>query len=257
MTTDAPKKRKRKSPVLGYKQRYLLSQDGVTVYEQNEIEALRLEFNLPETVSTEEFKRRLEGAAQVYRIYKQNYDDLPRHGEIKAALEEIASLSKTLHKHITEIDDITANHFWQFEGELQNSVTFTEDTETRFGHRIERDVIGDTTVLSYLSQRDYIDSLTILHNYATEALAKLPDDPGGRRASQGLRMWMTNIAAIWKELFKRKFSRDSEKGRAANEATSFAVKAFKSIDPKVPESTIINEVRKYITHHPNKPTGKN
>ena len=129
----------KKKPKWGYEGTYLLSDDGIRIYSDAVVKKLAKKYGVKSKKQIEEIKDRLEGAALVYRKWKQNHDDAPRRGEMIAALDEIEGLAMKLEDRLKHLDDETASIYWLPETELNGlSSRRSNETKTRYGHTITR-----------------------------------------------------------------------------------------------------------------------
>lgn len=255
MTLDSPRARRRKKPKWDYRMTHLLSDDGQKAYSEAAVADLAAAHELPLEIGQSRLKDRLEGAALVYRIWRQNWDDLPRRGERKAALDEIRDLAAALQDRLSRLDDITGAIFWRPEAEISAEEAIPTAAKSRYGHTFYRD--EETEGCTYLGARDLLESLAILQSYADEAVRNLPDDRGGRRHSEGLRMWMRNIATIWEDFSGKPFTLDYYQGEPVSEAARFTVAAFEAVNPGIDAKTIISEMKKHIRDERQRAAGKN
>lgn len=249
---------RKKKPKWGYQARSLLSDDGKRIYSSKSIQKLATDYGLKGPAKTRDLKERLEDAAMVYRNWRHNWDTAPRPGVMKAAINEIEKLATELHDRLENLDSSTAQYLWYPEIELHLLSHQSEITKTRFGHTIRRwtDENGDIN-WSYLEGRDLFETLEIVLAYCAEAKKTIGKDKGGPRPGLALRIWAVNAETIWEELFQRPFTLDYDKGRPVSEAARFAVDAFKTIDPKVPPSRVMNAMKKVIASRRKRISGKN
>jgi hypothetical protein len=245
----------KKKPKWGYEGRHLLSDDGLTVYADDEVQRLINDFRIPPE-RREDLRKSLEGAAQIYRLWRQNHDEMPTPGEMRAAIDEVEDLAVRLKQRLVDMDEITDSRLWKPELELMGLVR-DRKTESRFGHTIHySDQPNGDYAFFYLRRRDILEALSIVTSYAAEARGNLPRGKDGPRRSEGLRMWVINIINIWEEIFERPFTVDYQQGRAVSEAACFAVEAFKTVKPETPESRIISAI-KAVRAEKKTTTGKN
>lgn len=238
----------RKKAKRGYRQTYLLADDGKRVFSEAAVKKLAIQFKLPGRVPVSELRHRLDMAALVFRTWRQNADMAPRRGEMKAALDEIVGLSERLQRRLDELDDISAGHFWRPETVLRHVMSLGPEgpSATEYGHSLTWLPTADGHAILYLGGEHFAPVLKLIGNYASAAIANLPKDVGGRKRSEGLRYWAINIAKIWTELFGKPFTFDEYKGEPITEAARFAVAAMAIADPSVAASEVRAAVRAYI-----------
>ncbi len=233
-------------PKWGHQGRYLLSDDGILIYSDEEIHRLATTFEIIGEDQIEELRMRLEGSANIYRIHHNNNDAAPRPGEMKAAIEEIDKLVTQLTDRLENIDDWTWRYLWHHERSLDRFHVLKgipEETtveKTEFGHTITRfpDNRGGMYI-SCIGQKEHFESLKILKNYCNAAIELIPPDKGARRKSEGLRMWAINMLSLWTELLDREFTIIRHKGEPVSDAARFCCEAFKTVDASVPQSLVI------------------
>ena len=242
-------------PKWDWQSRYLLSDDSLRSYTDDDIKHLADEFEISDEKQIGELRGRLEGAANVYRIYKNNHDTAPRPSEMRAAIKEIEALVTSLQDRLERMDDLTRLHFWDFEKQLHRFHMRPESTDeiitetTEHGHSVQIAPGPDRSYyVDYIGMREHFESLTILKSYCASALDNIPDDKGAQRKSEALWMWAINIRNAWIEILDRKFSITRHKGDPVSEAARFACKAFETLDEGVPKSrilTTLERVNKY------------
>lgn len=238
----------RKKAKRGYRQTYLLADDGKRVFSEAAVNKLATQFKLPSDIPASELRHRLNMAAQVYRTWRQNADMAPRRGEMKAALDEISELSERLQRSLEELDDISAGHFWRPETALRHVMSLGPEgpSATEYGHSLTWLPTVDGHAIQYLAGEHFTPVLKLIEKYASAAIANLPKDAGGRKRSEGLRYWVINVAKIWTELFGKPFTFDEYKGEPITEAARFAVAAMAVADPSVAASEVRAAVRAYV-----------
>lgn len=200
------------------------------------------DFAIPDT-KQEEVRAHLEGSADTFYHWRNNVDDAPRPGERRAALAEIAHLAEQLKDRLDRIDDLSHSAFWFPERNLTMSV-FTGQTETEWGHKIERVRVSDDSEAFWYETPDVLlRSLTIIQNYAKQGMERIPDDPGGQRRLEGLRYWIANLHILWTDILGRKFTVDSHEGQPVSEAARFCVAATKLTAPDISNTLIFTAMQ--------------
>lgn len=241
-----------KKPKWGYKGRNLLGRDDVVVYSGSQIRSLAKLAKLTRKADIGEMRSRLEGAASVYRIYQNNHDALPGAGEVKAAIRGVGNLAAQLKDYLDKLDDRSWLFFWHPEGEVDAAATAGE-TSSRFGHTIAQMQIAEgDRIVGRLREGDIHEALTILKNYSTDALRRVPADRTGPRSGESLRIWAINIRNFWVECLGKDFTLDYQGVEPLSEAARFTVAAFKPIDAKVPNTRIFHAMRQVIKSHRNR-----
>jgi hypothetical protein len=219
------------------------------------MQRLCTEFAVPEE-QCEAIRRHLEGAADVFFHWRQNVDEAPTPGECRAALTEIAELTKRLRDCLSRMDARTQTAFWFPETALASAV-MQGATETPFGHKIERQTIDDTVeIVWHEDPASLLRAVTILHNYARQGLDRVPDDPGGQRQLWGLRHWIGNLHILWTGILGRKFTVDSHQGEPVSEAARFCVATTRLTAPDITNGQIFTAMQRQrrTRNRPSSPT---
>lgn len=226
--------------------------DGIRCYDEAAVKRLAEEFGLAAEKGLEELSERLEGAALVYRVYHSNEDDGPTTAEVKAALANVRKHAAKLEEALKEIDPRSAWHLWRFDSEVEAQASRldaigTASETTRFGHSITRmQIDAETTVIDRLEPKKLVEAVSVLRNYAAEAISALPESEAGRKSSEALRMWIANADGVWRDFTDKPFTLKRHKGQPATDAAAFCVQAFAPVDPNVPASAVMNEMEKRI-----------
>lgn len=230
----------------GYRLRPWFPEEREPYFSKDVFQDLCEAYSIPHALKDEVY-RHLEDSADIYHTYRNNRDDAPRPAERKAALEEIASLATELHHRLDNLDDFTATHFWRFEAQAQDAA-FTEGVETTdFGHQISRRKISDEEEVVWWETPDVlVRSVQIIRKYAELAAEGLPEDQGGPRRLEGLRMWTGNMFNLWEKILGRRFTLDYLAGEPVSDAARFCVAALQPVDPEVPTSRVISAMRRMI-----------
>lgn len=206
------------------------------------MQRLCVEFAIPDE-KREAARKHLEGSADVFFHWQHNVDKAPKPGECRAALTEIADLTKRLSDCLSGMDARTQTAFWFPEIALVSAVMQGE-TETPFGHKIERHTIDDTVeIVWHEDPAGLLRAVTILHNYAQQGLERLPDDTGGQRQLWGLRHWVGNLHILWTNILGRKFTVDSHHGEPVSDAARFCVAATRLTAPDITNSQIFTAMQ--------------
>ncbi|MBI1220497.1 MAG: hypothetical protein GC186_18355 [Rhodobacteraceae bacterium] len=206
--------------------------------------ALCEQFEIPADVR-DELLRRLEGGAAVWRRYHSRDEPQPPAHHVR---QELATLAKHAAKFIASYRDLS--------DEARHALSRMHE------HHMTRGVPDALTAASppypYLrapSEDPETGVLTVdlgeiagliegLQIVARDAADKVSGGRVGKRRSEALRMWMVNIELIWEEVLKRPFTRDAtSRGEPITEAARFCVEAYKPLDPALPASRVLNEMK--------------
>lgn len=245
------KRKSRAKPRWGYRQDYLFQDDGIKIYSDEEIERLTNEYKIPEE-HVAEVRRRLEGAANVWRRWRSITDEAPKRREMMAALDDIEQRVDELSEQLETLDDKTAQLFWEPETLVrpfvhQQLLKFKKgeayERESPWGHGISFYELpnGDTLTASS-GRQDLIEALTVIGNYCRHARERIPPDKGGSPQSEALRMWVINIASLWTDFLGSRFAYSKNRGSA----TAFCIDAYQTVDPSCAEARVRTAVRRYI-----------
>lgn len=246
----------RHKPKWGYQTEYLLSNDGIRIYEPKFLDALYQEFDIQGAELQERVHSRLEGAGNVYRKWRTNADEAPRPAERKAAIDELERLVDTLRDRLEQMDDFTATAFWRPEtdllGILGDEATKAKEgkptlDESPWGHPLEfiKTEDGGVSMIT-LSQRHHFESLNILKNYCAAAREVIGPDAGGRPKDEGLRMWAINIRNLWEKELDRRFTLSQHKGEPVSDAAVFCVRTCSILEPGTSNARVFTAMRKAI-----------
>jgi hypothetical protein len=197
-----------------------------------------------------ELKTALEDWADVYWFHKAGFEESVRSGKIKAELEFIKSRINALKSTLENLHPEIEHRFWQPESEIikpsPDSGEQIIKSTSPYGHTIFKIQLSPKQgMVFYINKAHHFESLTILQNYADAAIAKLPEDRGGRIRSEALRMWVENVRSYWKNVLKRQFT-------AKKQSAAFCIAAFRPIDPTFPASRITTAIR-HVLEKPRKP----
>ena len=256
--------RAKKKPRWEYRGRNLLSEDGIQAYSDDDIQNLATICGITEPDQIADMRVRLEGAANIYRIWKNNHDDAPRYSDMKAAAGEIGDLVSQLKDRLTKLDDRTAAVFWRPEMEIFNLAFNGPDptteavVESPYGHKIHKLPDGNGGgYICHLGMEEYFEALTILENYSCTAIEAIPTDRGAARKSEALRMWAINLERFWTIGLGRKFTVYRDKGEPLSQALHFCCEAFRVIEPSAPQSRVISAMEALTRKRRQKETPKN
>lgn len=254
----------RPKPKFGYHARHLLSSYERRTYDARFVEELSARYNIDDPDLVRDLHEFLEGAADIYRTYTHNFDNAPRPGQMKAAYDEIDQLLEKLTDRLENLDDRSAWFFWEPESRIEASVKdpiLAEDRqpiigESPWGHRILHYPVNEGGwITSYLKRDQHFESVRILRNYCSYARKRVGKDARGPSPSEGLRMWIVNVANYWDKGLGRQFTLDYEKGQPISEAARFCIDTIRIVDPEVLPSAVFGAMKKEIAARRKKPTG--
>ncbi|MBF0169456.1 MAG: hypothetical protein HQL45_17770 [Alphaproteobacteria bacterium] len=197
----------------------------MNAYSAKDVRELCTMFKINWKLYGEEVRLRLNGAANVYAIYKINYDDAPGRTHIRAALDEIHCHARALEAALSNLDDWSTQALWFNRSSAKDAVELSE---------IE----------------GFHQSVEILKERSAEALSRLEKDKGGPRSSEAMRMWVINLRNLWVDVLKRPFTVDHHKGEGITPAFEFCWQAMKIYAPSVNKSALITAMRKVISEYP-------
>jgi len=233
---------KKHRPRWGYRVRGWFPEGREPFFDQSSFERLATTYDIPEHLHQKVFEQ-LEGSGDIYSYHRTNVDDRPTPSEQAAALREIGHLAAKLSQRLEDLDDATTDAFWRIASHQPHP--FEAETETPFGHKIERIDMPDEGFLLLCDDEESIRrSIRIIQNVAAHVEAGLPQAQGGPSGSEGIRMWVLNMVSLWEEILGRKFTLDYHQGQPISDAARFTVEALQVIDPNVPTSRIVTGMRK-------------
>jgi len=229
-----------------------------TRFRQKDIAPLVTTYRLAKTFRGNTILRRLSGTADIYFRYKEGIDKVEPNQDIKEQLDAILKSIDRLERQRKRLSDGAQAAFRRavsgFEVDVFTSAT-TEKTNADdpvqrvpLRHNLSFYKIdmgdGSHTIIRFDDQ--LIDeALFSLRTYFEVAKNEVRPRSPGRRQSESLRMGIINLASIWRDYRKDPFSVTYVKGEPKSEAARFCVDAMKLIDPTIPKSRVISEMRGY------------
>ena len=232
---------KRIEPKYGYQSEYLLRARDRDFYIRAEIEEIAQKHEIDDV---DGFERRANGAAHIYMLHKNNFDDRPNAKHVRAALREIRDLAEKLEDRLTRVDDISHTFLWRPQMEV-DQLAMQGAQESPYGHRITRwPGEADSEIIDYLGQGEIMEGVTILKNFATVALDEIPTGKDGRRTNHGLRIWMSNAYSFWTETLGRPFTSIPHKGEGNTPAAFFCRDCLAAFAPEVTWANINSAMRR-------------
>lgn len=227
-------------------------------YSNEQFEKLCAEFELPKS-QRKEIRTALEDFAAIWRGHT------PDQGMIRRPSKDIKALKRVSEKAtklLREIERLSLDAQSEMRVENSNAYTdsiFPEREYSKIGHKYFRYIDQDrleTTIIEEVP--DLVRSVEIIKNLADAAAAKNRPAPTGRRHNMAMATWMANIVDLWTETLGRAFTRDATaKGEPLSKAAAFCVATFNPIDPKIPNSRVLYEMKKAIARERKSITGKN
>ena len=244
---------KKVEPKYGHRFRHLLSSYGEKAFSREQVETLAASFQIADL---DGFEKWLEGVADIYRNHVANFDDAPKAKHVRAALNEVFGLSESLEKTLVELDDRSDQLLWRPEAEVDQIATMTDESQSPYGHTIERQQISDTEqLITYLRRHEIIEGITILKSYAKKALSDLPNASPGPSENRAVYMWITNAAKFWTESLGRPFTHTPYKGEGTTEAYRFCWETLQALGVVLTPQNVDTAMRKVIRSR-NKPNRK-
>jgi len=216
------------------------------IFSNGFVEALVRKFKI-ERARIPELKKALEDWADVFRVHKWGADDRPRRSALSAELAEVRSRIDALRSALETMHPDSEWRFWRPESQIEFPLDSNEKVATStYGHtmfKVQTCLEPPSWALFHINRVRHFESLTILRNYADEAIARLGKDEGGRIRSEGLRMWAVNVINYWEKFLKRPFALKCYRGQPTTDPALFCVEAFKPIDPTVPTARLVTAMR--------------
>jgi hypothetical protein len=180
----------------------------------------------------DELQKHLERAAAAYFRNKVIYDGMPKAGEKRAALAEIAALAGKLSNRLEGLDPFTAGLFWRPEAEIAGYAV--QGKPSPYGHRFsEMPGAGGEIMTVYSDRDDLAAAVRVLENYARHARANIPAGRNGRPGMVALRNWVGNVADLWERIFARPFTVDFHGNAPTSDAAVFCWATVQILDPSV------------------------
>lgn len=249
---------KNHKPKRNWQPRYLLGDDGKRVFLSTKVKSLAKSFDIKGAPAIAELHETLEATGNIYRIHKHNFDEAPRRGEIRSALEEIGLHAAELIRCLEEMDQTTWQRFWQPDFALQAALISGKSQTTKYGQRVERIDLSPTSWTMIAPTRERIEEhVRLLKSYQENALKNLPGQKGGRPTQEAISIWVVNMRSYWIQTLGRRFTVDRLQGQPVSEAARFCVDALHIMEPDIPPTTVINEMQKLISRKRKRATSKN
>ncbi|MES0826111.1 hypothetical protein [Ruegeria sp. SCP11] len=194
------------------------------------------------------FAEKLEHSAAMYRWETAKFENLPRNSDVARELKDIAKQANRLKSSLDQLS-------WKAQSELDRladsdaqhaiSGSLAAPSEPSLAVSLKHLEIGvPCVVMDVPTLRSVIEGLEIA---ATSKSANLPKGRPGQVRSYGLRLWMRNIADLWDGTTSQAFTRDvTSTGEPITNAARFCAEAFRSIDPSIPTSRVMRELKDCI-----------
>jgi hypothetical protein len=196
----------------------------------------------------EAFAESLEHSAAIYRWESAKFEDRPRNSDVALELKDIAKQANRLKSSLDQLS-------WNAQSELdrhadinaQHAITgsLAAPSEPSLAVSLKHLEIGvPCVIMNVPTLRSVIEGL---ENAANSKSANLPKGRPGQVRSYGLRLWMRNIAELWDKSTNRAFTRDvTSTGEPITNAARFCAEAFRIVDPSVPTSRVMRELKDCI-----------
>jgi len=242
----------RRKPRSGWKQSeppWTLSEH---TYDDSFLEDVCDRFRIRAPELREKLKRRAALGAKEYRAQRNDIDDRPQPGNVKAALDRLSRKATDLLQELENLDDITARYYREAEHELQTGAMLGQDhaleeigAYVRHDESAPRHEDGTTELASHLTTDDIYVALKLLRLHVERAEAMLPVAKSGPKRSLALQFWVRRLSDFWEKDLGRQLTYDSHEGQGISQAYQFLATLLEKLDPDaVPKlNTIVAEER--------------
>lgn len=214
------------------------------VYSDEAFARLSDKFKIPENLRGE-LRNQLEDTAAVWRMNGGGKMPPRRASLTRKELHDIARLTKRLRAALSSISYEAGQLLNRQDSSYIIRAHKRDNPEDGPQYpALAYPVAFGESGLIILDVADMVKILDGLEIVASEAAETMRHSSVGKRRDHALRMWIINIEMIWRELLVRPFTRDvKDPGEPISEAARFCVAAFKAVDPDMPPSRVLNEMK--------------
>jgi hypothetical protein len=219
-------------------------------YSLNDVSSL-CEIGGFEPADLGQIQKELYEIAAVYRWESSKHADLPRSSDVARDLKGLIKRVTKLNEGLENLPDEAA-YFLRMAVDKNN----THDSALTITDKLPKNTsslvipLPDDAlpvVAVDLPVPDVRQLLSGLERAAQGAIESLPKRGRGQQRDHGLRLWMSNIATLWKRNTHIPFTRDeTASGEPITPAACFCVAAFHYISPDYAVSRILWEMRDCI-----------
>jgi len=228
---------------------HILSTYNETLYAPEDVNELAVMVGGVDDL--EEFHERLERAADIYRIHKNNSDEAPTDPQVRAALNNLNNHAKGLLKGLETLDYRSWVRMLAHDEQAGIHVMSKDQVYSLAGKPMIKEVLPDgSKVVESLGPDDFVEMARLIHLYVEYGHQNLPTKgKSGRRKLFALSQWLPNIKRQWEERSGKRFTVDEHNGTGITDAFHFCKRAMINIDPKVTDSNLITAMKSYIKNH--------
>tara|TARA_R110002074_G_scaffold381605_2_gene560725 strand:- start:385 stop:1128 length:744 start_codon:yes stop_codon:yes gene_type:complete len=230
-----------------------------------DVMALATKFKLNAMAGPYSLSERLDGSAEVYFDNKNGVDSIEPNQDVREQLRALSKSIQSLQAHWRDLSpaallalrkeeksyeqDVTQISLGMDSGDAPPIQIVTLDDKLKFIRVILPD--GEGSDITF-NQRAISDALVHFEAFSSAAQKNLVTRTKGRRNSMSLRLWVRNIESIWRDHRGEPFHVTYLAGHPKSEAACFCADALKIIDPQIPTSKIVTEMRKFVTEEKGK-----
>lgn len=231
-----------------------------TYFKQKDMKPIIEKYGLSKTFKGKSIYERLQGTADIYFLNKERFDEIQSNQETK---EELTTIEKSINRLTKQMEKLspsaktafshTVAHFHhltliasmqgKFDPALKDQWLLLENGA--MCHRLQIED-NDPIFFSY-DESDFERALRNLAVYVKASKDGIRQRQAGRRQSMGLRLWVTNIASIWRDYKGEPFKVTYPKGQPKSPAARFCVEALRLIDCDAQRSKIVTAMRTYVS----------
>ncbi len=164
----------------------------------------------------------------------------------RQAISRIKRSAQNLLSDIEALDEIGEGLFWypSRSGNLFRGIE--PGSVGPYGHTVRRIPMSDNKIAVIgLRENDIREAITIIQNYAANALASLPKSSDGRPSNYALSIWVSNIQQFWVKRLKRRFTFSTIESFGKSKAFRFCMDAIAPLD-RIRDSEMQTAVRSVV-----------
>mgnify|MGYP003627247469 CR=1 FL=1 len=234
-------------------------------FKAADIRALAAQYKLKVKTKRSSLTERLRSSAEVYFANKEEIDSIEPNQDVREQLKALSKAIQKLQTHRKGLSLAATSALRKAEKIYERDATYISigmdkisipqiqtvsfDDNLKFIRvTMSADEWSDIT----FNQKMISDALTHLEAFSKAAQKNLMTRTKGRRNSMSLRLWVRNIAGIWRDHRGEPFHVTYLAGNPKSEAACFCADTLKIIDPGIPKSKVITEMRKFVTEEKTK-----
>lgn len=184
-------------------------------------------------------------------IYRRTTENSAPHPSTKETNRELSSIAKRAAQLAQQIEDMSYEASLTFEQQNIEDETAHIDGVPSTASLVLSNEFQDTDTIAWtLEQGDIVNVLRGIERAAKSGIERQSPQKSGRRLNPGLDLWMSNVAAIWKDFSTLPFSRTvTDQNEPVSPAARFCAIAFERLSHQTPTSRVMLAMKDHITRH--------